>query len=243
MQVFGQNLGSATSIEGEDEVFNKISRRPPSKPLPAHVGSPNDPPFAPIVSATCRNGQMIVKVETLYNFGGVVHARDHRKPACSGYGENSRVTFLRINLLAEKGDEDYCGVFYTKVWQFNGFFILYFRYFNILIIVKKNTSVIWYKILQCVHWCRLFGGNNLCNLRSVTYTFSYPCHSIEQTILQFFQHFFFEILIQKLWLLQRIYDFSKVGVCIFFFQIAIMPIYLCSRLKCVQTILEQYLST
>ena len=58
---------------------------------------------------------MIIKVVTQYNFGGVVHARDHRKSACSGYGENSKVTFLRVNLLAEKGDPEYCGVFYTKV--------------------------------------------------------------------------------------------------------------------------------
>jgi len=124
--VLSQNLGSATSLDASsssssspsssaaDELFDQISRRAPTKPLPAHVGSPDDPPFAPAVSATCRNGQMIIKVETQYNFGGVVHARDHRKPACSGYGENSKVTFLRVNLLAEKGDPEYCGVFYTK---------------------------------------------------------------------------------------------------------------------------------
>jgi len=120
--VYCQNLGSATSLDEtgpggggvEDDFFRKLSQRPPTKPLPAHVGSPDDPPFAPRVSATCRNGQMIIKVTTQYNFGGVVHARDHRKAACSGYGENSKVTFLRVDLLAEKGDPEYCGVFYTK---------------------------------------------------------------------------------------------------------------------------------
>ena len=37
--------------------------------------------------------------------------RDFRKPQCSGYGENSKLTYLRINMLAEKGDDDYCGIF------------------------------------------------------------------------------------------------------------------------------------
>ncbi len=52
-----------------------------------------------------------MQVETLENFGGVVQSRDHRKPECSGYGENAKVTFLRINMLAEIGEKDYCGVF------------------------------------------------------------------------------------------------------------------------------------
>ena len=54
---------------------------------------------------------MTVKVETLLNFAGVVHSRDYRKPQCSGYGENTKLTYLRINMLAEKGDDDYCGIF------------------------------------------------------------------------------------------------------------------------------------
>ena len=56
-------------------------------------------------------GVMTVKAETLQNFIGVVHSRDFRKPECSGYGENSKVTYLRINMLADKDDKDYCGVF------------------------------------------------------------------------------------------------------------------------------------
>jgi len=67
--------------------------------------------FAPRVTATCRGGIMTVKVETLLNFAGVVHSRDYRKPQCSGYGENTKLTYLRINMLAEKGDSDYCGIF------------------------------------------------------------------------------------------------------------------------------------
>ncbi len=60
---------------------------------------------------------MTVKLETLDNFVGVIHSRDYRKPECSGYGENTKVTFLRINMLAEKGDPDYCGIFYSQVCE------------------------------------------------------------------------------------------------------------------------------
>ena len=77
--------------------------------------SPFSSVFSPIVTATCRAGVMTVKVETLSNFAGVVQSRDHRRPECSGYGENSKVTFLRVNMMAEEGDEDYCGVFLHKV--------------------------------------------------------------------------------------------------------------------------------
>ena len=73
-------------------------------------GDPNQV-FSPIVTATCRAGIMTIKLETLLNFVGVVHSRDFRKPQCSGYGENSKLTYLRINMLAQKGDDDYCGIF------------------------------------------------------------------------------------------------------------------------------------
>lgn len=69
--------------------------------------------FSPIVKATCRTGIMTIKVETLDNFIGVVHSRDYRKPKCSGYGENTKVTFLRVNMHAERDTDDYCGVFYN----------------------------------------------------------------------------------------------------------------------------------
>ena len=74
--------------------------------------------FSPIVTATCRAGIMTVKVETLNKFFGVVQSRDYRKPQCSGYGENARITFLRINMLAQTTDDDYCGIFINEV---NGF--------------------------------------------------------------------------------------------------------------------------
>ncbi|XP_059095844.1 uncharacterized protein LOC131890504 [Tigriopus californicus] len=70
--------------------------------------------FSPIVTATCKAGQMTIKVETLSNFVGVVQSRDIKIPRCFGYGENSKVTFLRVNMLAEKEDQNYCGVFMHK---------------------------------------------------------------------------------------------------------------------------------
>ena len=73
------------------------------------------PIFSPIVTATCRAGIMTVKVETLDNFLGVVQSRDYRKPECSSYGENSAVTYLRINMLSQVTDSDYCGVFIADV--------------------------------------------------------------------------------------------------------------------------------
>ena len=78
-------------------------------------GSSSGTIFSPIVTATCRTGIMTIKVETLENFLGVVHSRDYRKPECSGYGENSKVTLLRINMHAQKDDKDYCGIFYSQV--------------------------------------------------------------------------------------------------------------------------------
>ena len=72
--------------------------------------------FSPIVTATCRAGVMTVKVETLNKFFGVVQSRDYRKPQCSGYGENARITFLRINMLSQTTDDDYCGIFINEVF-------------------------------------------------------------------------------------------------------------------------------
>ena len=78
----------------------------------------SSPSFTPIVSATCRAGMMTVKVETQDNFLGVVQSRDYRKPECSGYGENTRITYLRINMLAQTEEKEYCGVFISQVKYF-----------------------------------------------------------------------------------------------------------------------------
>ena len=70
---------------------------------------------------------MTVKVETLDNFLGVVQSRDYRKPECSGYGENSRITYLRVNMLADDSDPEYCGVFINEVRQNANEFSAYFK--------------------------------------------------------------------------------------------------------------------
>ena len=114
MQVNAQ-LGTATLTEN-DEAFNRISSRPPS--LQPSASEDN---FSPGVSATCRGGIMTIKVETKQNFIGVVHARDFRHPQCSGYGENTKITYLRVKLNANKKDKDYCGVFAAQVSQMHFF--------------------------------------------------------------------------------------------------------------------------
>ena len=87
-----------------------------SSPGTSSVGTTEAPKvFSPIVTATCRAGLMTIKVETLNDFVGVVQSRDHRKPECSGYGENTKVTFLRVNMVAQPEDPDYCGVFLHEV--------------------------------------------------------------------------------------------------------------------------------
>ena len=57
-------------------------------------------------------------VESLDNFLGVVQSRDYRRPECSGYGENTRITYLRINMMAQAEDKEYCGVFISEVSSF-----------------------------------------------------------------------------------------------------------------------------
>ena len=54
-------------------------------------------------------------MESLDNFLGVVQSRDYRRPECSGYGENTRITYLRINMMAQAEDKEYCGVFISEV--------------------------------------------------------------------------------------------------------------------------------
>src|SRR5699024_238496 len=43
-------------------------------------------------------------------FWGVAHSRDHRKAPCMVNGTGSTNTTLKISLLAQPGDELYCGV-------------------------------------------------------------------------------------------------------------------------------------
>jgi hypothetical protein len=46
---------------------------------------------------------------------GAVQARDYRSPGCMTYGNGSHVTTLGINLLANNGAPDYCGVLVNNV--------------------------------------------------------------------------------------------------------------------------------
>jgi len=69
-----------------------------------------DQDFTPTVTATCKAGYMTINVKTNQTFYGAVQARDYRSPSCMTYGNGSHVTTLGINLLANNGASDYCGV-------------------------------------------------------------------------------------------------------------------------------------
>ena len=100
--------------------------------------------FAPIVTATCRAGLMTVKVETLDNFLGVVQSRDYRKPECSGYGENSKITYLRVNMLAKSSDPEYCGVFINEVRMIIPMFSFCHRFsFNESTVIPRLARFLW----------------------------------------------------------------------------------------------------
>ena len=108
-QICCQELPPPTSEKTQLQLKTKTSIS--TQPQQTSINSA----FSPIVTATCRAGVMTVKVETLNKFFGVVQSRDYRKPQCSGYGENARITFLRINMLSQTTDDDYCGIFINEV--------------------------------------------------------------------------------------------------------------------------------
>ncbi|KAG5877007.1 hypothetical protein JTB14_019182 [Gonioctena quinquepunctata] len=66
--------------------------------------------FIPQVSATCKGGHMNIKVNFNGSFTGTVHARDFRTPACMKNGDGSKSVNLDINLSAQSGAPDYCGL-------------------------------------------------------------------------------------------------------------------------------------
>lgn len=74
-----------------------------------------DNEFQPTVTATCKGGQMTIRVNLNQSFVGAVHARDFRTPQCMAPGNGSTHATLAINLLALKGAPDYCGVLVNKV--------------------------------------------------------------------------------------------------------------------------------
>ncbi|XP_075170263.1 uncharacterized protein LOC142242560 isoform X1 [Haematobia irritans] len=71
--------------------------------------------FAPRVSATCKAGTMNIKVKLDGPYGGAVHARDFRTPACMAMGDGSDAVAFSLNLLAKQGASDYCGVLVSNV--------------------------------------------------------------------------------------------------------------------------------
>ncbi|KAF4527742.1 hypothetical protein B566_EDAN014952, partial [Ephemera danica] len=77
-----------------------------------HVGAQSliETEFTPTVTATCKAGHMTIKVITNQSFPGAIHARDFRTNSCMSFGNGSTVTTLGINLLANQGSPDYCGV-------------------------------------------------------------------------------------------------------------------------------------
>ncbi|XP_044260971.1 uncharacterized protein LOC123008951 isoform X2 [Tribolium madens] len=66
--------------------------------------------FIPQVSATCKAGHMNIRVAFNNSFSGAVHARDYRTPACMVHGDGGKVVTLDINLMAQQGASDYCGL-------------------------------------------------------------------------------------------------------------------------------------
>lgn len=69
-----------------------------------------DQDFTPSVTATCKAGQMTIKVQTNSSFIGAIHAKDFRTPACLAYGNGNNSVTLNINLYASPQSPDYCGV-------------------------------------------------------------------------------------------------------------------------------------
>lgn len=85
---------------------------PPQAPAPISSLSGNiiSDEFSPLVTAQCDRGIMYVTIVTQKPFFGVAHSRDFRKSPCLVNGTGSTNTTLKISLLAQPGDEIYCGV-------------------------------------------------------------------------------------------------------------------------------------
>lgn len=71
--------------------------------------------FAPRVSATCKAGTMNVKVHFNGPYSGAVHARDFRIPSCMVMGNGSDTVGFSLNLFANQGQPDYCGILVSNV--------------------------------------------------------------------------------------------------------------------------------
>lgn len=69
-----------------------------------------DSEFIPQVSATCKAGHINIRVAFNSSFVGAVHARDYRNRECMVQGDGSNNVNLDINMLAQPGSSEYCGI-------------------------------------------------------------------------------------------------------------------------------------
>lgn len=71
---------------------------------------PENVEFSPTVTANCERGEMTIMVITEFPFHGIVHIEDFRRFPCISHGTGSTNTTLKISLLADPKDRNYCGI-------------------------------------------------------------------------------------------------------------------------------------
>ncbi|CAL4061809.1 unnamed protein product [Meganyctiphanes norvegica] len=70
-----------------------------------------DENFNPNIAASCKAGYMEILVKFPgHSYTGAVHARDSRRKQCMTVGEGRDQVVLRLPLIDDKDDPDYCGV-------------------------------------------------------------------------------------------------------------------------------------
>lgn len=74
-----------------------------------------DADFAPQVTATCKAGAMNIRILFNNQYSGAVHARDYRNQYCMTFGNGSNIVTMSLNLLAQRGNADYCGILISNV--------------------------------------------------------------------------------------------------------------------------------
>ncbi|CAG7834131.1 unnamed protein product, partial [Allacma fusca] len=70
--------------------------------------------FAPVVTATCRQGLMTITVQTAQPFYGTIHPSSLRTSPCIKDGIGSNSTQISFNMIAIPSDPDYCGVSFNN---------------------------------------------------------------------------------------------------------------------------------
>lgn len=67
--------------------------------------------FTPNLEASCKAGYMIINVYVKnHKYEGAVHSRDFRKRECMVVGDGTGEVTLRLPLITEQDDPNYCGV-------------------------------------------------------------------------------------------------------------------------------------